>query len=58
MSRGHAPKFAKHFAQIGDAIVEATARYVAEVRSGAFPSAEHAFKPNHVADAVVDLTKN
>jgi 3-methyl-2-oxobutanoate hydroxymethyltransferase len=58
MSRGHAPKFAKHFAQIGDAIVEATARYVAEVRSGAFPSAEHAFKPNHVDDAVVDLTKN
>jgi 3-methyl-2-oxobutanoate hydroxymethyltransferase len=58
MSRGHAPKFAKHFAQIGDAIVEATARYVAEVRSGAFPSAEHAFKPNQVDDAVVDLTKN
>jgi 3-methyl-2-oxobutanoate hydroxymethyltransferase len=58
MSRGHAPKFAKHFAEIGDAIVEATARYVADVRSGAFPSAEHSFKPNHIDDAVVDLTKN
>ncbi len=58
MSRGHAPKFTKHFAEVGDAIVEATARYVAEVRSGAFPSTEHAFKPNHTDDAVVDLTKN
>jgi 3-methyl-2-oxobutanoate hydroxymethyltransferase len=61
MSRGHAPKFAKHFAEVGDAIVEATSRYVAEVRAGTFPSAEHAFKPNRPDDAVaerVDLTKN
>jgi 3-methyl-2-oxobutanoate hydroxymethyltransferase len=61
MSRGHAPKFAKRFAEVGDAIVEATARYVAEVRAGAFPAAEHAFKPNRPDDAVVervDLSKN
>ncbi len=58
MSRGHAPKFAKHFAEIGDAIVQATARYVAEVRTGAFPSAEHAFKPNRTDEAIVDLNKN
>jgi 3-methyl-2-oxobutanoate hydroxymethyltransferase len=61
MSRGHAPKFTKHFAEVGDAIVEATARYVAEVRAGAFPSAEHAFKPNRPDEVVgdrVDLTKN
>jgi 3-methyl-2-oxobutanoate hydroxymethyltransferase len=61
MSRGHAPKFAKHFAEIGDAIVHATERYVAEVRTGAFPSPEHGFKPNRSDDAVaegVDLTKN
>jgi 3-methyl-2-oxobutanoate hydroxymethyltransferase len=61
MSRGHAPKFAKHFAEVGDAIVHATERYVAEVRAGTFPSAEHAFKPNRAddaVDAVVDLTKN
>jgi 3-methyl-2-oxobutanoate hydroxymethyltransferase len=61
MSRGHAPRFTKRFAEIGDAIVEATARYVAEVRAGAFPSAEHAFKPNRPEEAVVervDLTKN
>ena len=54
-------KFTKHFAEVGDAIVEATARYVAEVRAGAFPSAEHAFKPNRPDEVVgdrVDLTKN
>ena len=59
MSRGHAPKFAKRFAELGDAIVEATARYVDEVRSRAFPGAEHAFKPNRSDEpAAVDLTKN
>ena len=46
MSRGHTPKFAKKYADLGDAIVKASARYVAEVRGGVFPSAEHAFKPN------------
>jgi 3-methyl-2-oxobutanoate hydroxymethyltransferase len=60
MSRGHAPKFAKRYAELGDAIVNAAASYVAEVRSRAFPSAEHAFKPNRTeeAEAAVDLTKN
>jgi 3-methyl-2-oxobutanoate hydroxymethyltransferase len=46
MSRGHTPKFAKRYADLGDAIVKATARYVGEVRSGAFPAVEHSFKPN------------
>jgi len=46
MTRGHSPKFAKRFADVGDAIVKATARYVSEVRGGTFPAAEHAFKPN------------
>jgi 3-methyl-2-oxobutanoate hydroxymethyltransferase len=60
MSRGHAPKFAKRFAELGDAIVDAAARYVSEVRSGAFPAIEHTFKPNRSDEAVaaVDLTKN
>jgi len=62
MSRGHAPKFAKRFAELGDAIVDATGRYVAEVRSGAFPAPEHTFKPNrgeeHPAPSRVDLNKN
>ena len=59
MSRGHAPKFAKRYAELGDAIVDAAERYVAEVRSGAFPSAEHAFKPNRAEEVSSrDLTKN
>jgi 3-methyl-2-oxobutanoate hydroxymethyltransferase len=50
MSRDHAPKFAKRFAEVGDAIVDAAKRYVGEVRSGAFPAAEHSYKPNRGAD--------
>ncbi|HEY3822600.1 MAG TPA: 3-methyl-2-oxobutanoate hydroxymethyltransferase [Polyangiaceae bacterium] len=46
MGRGHSPKFAKAYAQLGDAIVAATRRYVDEVQSGAFPSEEHSYKPN------------
>jgi 3-methyl-2-oxobutanoate hydroxymethyltransferase len=46
MSRGHVPKFAKRFAELGDAIVAASRAYVAEVRTGTFPAPEHAYKPN------------
>lgn len=46
MFREITPKFAKHFAEVGDAIVEATQAYVGEVRARAFPAAEHSFKPN------------
>jgi 3-methyl-2-oxobutanoate hydroxymethyltransferase len=49
LSRGHQPKFAKRFAQLGDLAVSAMASYVAEVRSGAFPSAAHTYKPNAAA---------
>ncbi len=37
------PKFVKRYAELGDAIVEATRAYVSEVQSGAFPGAEHSF---------------
>ncbi|MGC4086464.1 MAG: 3-methyl-2-oxobutanoate hydroxymethyltransferase [Polyangiaceae bacterium] len=37
------PKFVKRFAELGEAVVAATHAYVAEVQSGAFPSAEHSF---------------
>jgi 3-methyl-2-oxobutanoate hydroxymethyltransferase len=37
MARDHAPKFAKRYAELGDAIVDAVKRYVSEVQSGAFP---------------------
>ncbi len=37
------PRFVKRFAEVGETIVEATRAYVAEVQSGAFPSAEQSF---------------
>ncbi len=47
LSRGHTPKFAKRFAELGDSAVAAVADYVQQVRSGAFPDAAHSYKPNH-----------
>jgi 3-methyl-2-oxobutanoate hydroxymethyltransferase len=46
MARDHAPRFAKRYAELGDVIVDAVRRYVDEVRTGAFPAPEHAYKPN------------
>jgi 3-methyl-2-oxobutanoate hydroxymethyltransferase len=46
MSRGHHPKFAKHYAELGDAIVTAVRAYADEVRSLAFPAKEHTYKAN------------
>jgi 3-methyl-2-oxobutanoate hydroxymethyltransferase len=43
MFRGLRPKFVKRYAEIGDAIVDATRRYVEEVRTGGFPKEEHSF---------------
>ncbi len=47
MSRGPSPKFAKHFAELGDAAITAFKSYVSEVRANTFPDADHAYKPNH-----------
>ncbi len=44
--RGKTPKFAKRFAELGDAAVAAFGTYIEEVRSGAFPGAEHTYKAN------------
>jgi 3-methyl-2-oxobutanoate hydroxymethyltransferase len=46
LSRGHQPKFAKRFTNLGEQAVEAIGTYVAQVRSGAFPASTHAYKPN------------
>jgi 3-methyl-2-oxobutanoate hydroxymethyltransferase len=54
MSRGHRPKFAKRYAELGDAIVGAVRSYVDEVRSGAFPSAEHSYKANGPSKSKVE----
>jgi len=51
LARGHQPRFAKRFAELGDAAVTALRTYVAEVQSGAFPGPEHAYKANGPTDA-------
>jgi 3-methyl-2-oxobutanoate hydroxymethyltransferase len=60
MSRGHNPKFAKRFAELGDAIVDAVRTYVSEVQSGEFPGAEHTYKANRAASVPppADLPSN
>jgi 3-methyl-2-oxobutanoate hydroxymethyltransferase len=50
LSHGHAPKFAKRFASLADAAVDALRTYASEVQSGEFPGPEHAYKPNAPAD--------
>jgi 3-methyl-2-oxobutanoate hydroxymethyltransferase len=52
MARGHSPKFAKHFAELGDQIVGAVRAYVDEVQAGTFPAPEHAYKPNDPSRSV------
>ena len=46
LARGHQPKFAKRFANLGEAAVDAFTAYVSEVRAGTFPAAAHSYKPN------------
>jgi 3-methyl-2-oxobutanoate hydroxymethyltransferase len=46
MMRGFQPKFAKRYRQLGDDIVAAVGEYASEVRSRAFPRAEHSYKAN------------
>lgn len=40
---GRTPKFVKRYAELGTLACEAVARYVEEVRSGAFPTTEHQY---------------
>lgn len=43
MYRGIAPKFVRRFAELGDAVVDATRAYASAVRARAFPDAAHSF---------------
>jgi 3-methyl-2-oxobutanoate hydroxymethyltransferase len=52
MSRGKAPKFVKHFAELADAIVGATKSYVDEVRAGSFPDRQHSYETTAEATPV------
>jgi 3-methyl-2-oxobutanoate hydroxymethyltransferase len=39
-----APKFLKHYAQLGDAVREAVRAYASDVREGKYPGKEHSFE--------------
>jgi 3-methyl-2-oxobutanoate hydroxymethyltransferase len=55
---GHAPRFVKRYAEIGEAIVEALGRYAEEVRSGAFPEEQHTYRmPEEELEAFEGATK-
>jgi 3-methyl-2-oxobutanoate hydroxymethyltransferase len=49
---GHAPRFAKRYAQLRGVMVEAVRDYADEVRSGRFPAPEHTYSidPGELAD--------
>ncbi len=50
MFRGLRPKFVKRYAELGDAVVEATRSYVDEVQRGVFPADAHSFGLKAVSD--------
>jgi 3-methyl-2-oxobutanoate hydroxymethyltransferase len=43
LSAGHKPKFAKSFANLGDATIAAFAEYANQVRAGKYPDTEHCY---------------
>jgi 3-methyl-2-oxobutanoate hydroxymethyltransferase len=45
------PRFVKRYAELGAAVSDAARAYIAEVRSGAFPSAEHSISAPAAGDA-------
>jgi 3-methyl-2-oxobutanoate hydroxymethyltransferase len=40
---GRTPRFVKRYAELADEIASALERYVADVRSGAFPEEQHTY---------------
>ncbi|MFQ5879968.1 MAG: 3-methyl-2-oxobutanoate hydroxymethyltransferase, partial [Dehalococcoidia bacterium] len=49
LSPNFVPKHAKLYAELGRQIVEATQRYIAEVREGAFPTDRESFAMDEAA---------
>lgn len=50
------PKFVKRFGELGQNVVDATRAFVDEVRSGAFPNAEHSFAPRQPSPQSIETT--
>jgi 3-methyl-2-oxobutanoate hydroxymethyltransferase len=43
LNTGHAPRFVKRYADVAGVLADATARFADEVRTGAFPTADHTY---------------
>ena len=58
LSRGHLPKFAKSFADLGDAAIAALAEYAKQVRAGQYPDTEHCYRmKNGEMDRLMKMLK-
>jgi 3-methyl-2-oxobutanoate hydroxymethyltransferase len=57
LTRGRVPKFVRQYAQLGDAMTDALARFAEDVRARRFPGAEHTYpmSPSEVAKLVERL---
>jgi 3-methyl-2-oxobutanoate hydroxymethyltransferase len=54
---GHAPRFVKRYADLGDVIADALGRYADEVRSGAFPEEQHTYAMPEDERAAFEATR-
>jgi 3-methyl-2-oxobutanoate hydroxymethyltransferase len=57
MTRGHTPKFAKRFAEVGDTVIAAVRTFIDETRAGTFPDASHEYgaaAPTRLSGGLVD----
>ena len=43
LSLGHRPKFVRHYAELGEVLMDAAKAYMADVKAGAFPGPEHEY---------------
>ena len=50
ITRGVSPKFARHFAEIGDAMINAFKSYDEEFKAGSFPAPEHTYAKSDCSD--------
>ncbi|KQZ85286.1 3-methyl-2-oxobutanoate hydroxymethyltransferase [Microbacterium sp. Root166] len=56
MYEGHSPRFVKRYADVGSLMRDAVADYAHDVRTGAYPLAEHCYgMPDNEADRLRDL---
>ncbi len=53
-----APRFAKRYASVGEAVQRAFAAYAADVRSGQFPAAEHCYPIDSDSEAELRQARN